>query len=145
MNSIPTCILTGMFIKSYIYHATTHNHCRNDKVVSSKTINVSYLPGKHWKAAARITVIQHLVPGPSSKWEVESAAVLDIHLQFIELWWSLMTQAEYSQTAYSPVMSIGSRAKASSSLGTSVVWSVIVGNGSTGSTESGLSGPPTAN
>ena len=41
------------------------------------------------------------------------------------------------------MISIGSKANASSSFGTSVVWSVIVGIGSTGSTESGLSGPPT--
>lgn len=45
-----------------------------------------------------------------------------------------------------PVMSMGSRAKASSSLGTSVVcsvWSVVLGRASTGP-ESGLSGAPAA-
>lgn len=45
-----------------------------------------------------------------------------------------------------PVMSMGSRAKASSSLGTSVVcsvWSVVLGRASTGH-ESGLSGAPAA-
>lgn len=45
-----------------------------------------------------------------------------------------------------PVMSMGSRAKASSSLGTRVVcsvWSVVLGRGSTGP-DSGLSGPPGA-